>query len=76
MFSLLSSPEKPALPERVRENIRRQEDATERPFANKYWNHKGDGTYYDVISGEPLFDSGTKFKSGSGDGAKQPSVAN
>lgn len=34
-----------------------QEDATERPFANAYWDHKEPGIYVDVISGEPLFAS-------------------
>lgn len=43
-----------------------QENGTERPFANKYWNHKEDGLYVDVVSGEPLFSSLTKFDSGSG----------
>ena len=43
-----------------------QKDATERPFANAYWNEKRDGLYVDVISGEPLFASRDKFDSGSG----------
>jgi methionine-R-sulfoxide reductase len=43
-----------------------QEDATERPFQNKYWNNKKEGIYVDVISGEPLFSSKDKFKSGTG----------
>lgn len=43
-----------------------QDNGTERPFANKYWNHKEDGIYVDVVSGEPLFSSLTKFDSGSG----------
>ncbi|MHC4391887.1 MAG: peptide-methionine (R)-S-oxide reductase, partial [Planctomycetota bacterium] len=30
---------------------------TEPPFRNEYWDHKEDGIYHDVISGEPLFDS-------------------
>jgi len=43
-----------------------QEDGTERPFANEYWNEKRDGIYVDIVSGEPLFSSKDKFKSGTG----------
>ncbi|MEN9825225.1 MAG: hypothetical protein RI953_970 [Pseudomonadota bacterium] len=43
-----------------------QENGTEQPFANKYWNHKEDGIYVDVVSGEPLFSSLDKYDSGSG----------
>jgi peptide methionine sulfoxide reductase msrA/msrB len=43
-----------------------QEDATERPFANAYWNEKRDGIYVDVVTGEPLFSSRDKFDSGTG----------
>ncbi len=43
-----------------------QRDATERPFKNEYWDHMGEGIYVDVVSGEPLFSSQDKFKSGSG----------
>ena len=32
-----------------------QEEGTERPFENPYWNLKDDGIYVDVVSGEPLF---------------------
>ena len=32
-----------------------QEDGTERPFANEYWDNKKPGLYVDVVSGEPLF---------------------
>lgn len=39
---------------------------TEPPFRNKYWNHKEDGIYVDVVSGEPLFSSLDKFDSGTG----------
>ena len=34
-----------------------QEDATERPFDNPYWNEKREGIYVDIASGEPLFSS-------------------
>jgi methionine-R-sulfoxide reductase len=39
---------------------------TERPFQNKYWDNHQAGVYLDVISGKPLFASGTKFDSKSG----------
>ena len=43
-----------------------QKDATERPFANAYWNNHEAGIYVDVVSGEPLFSSLDKFESGTG----------
>ena len=43
-----------------------QEDGTERPFQNEYWDNKKPGIYVDVVSGEPLFSSTDKFKSGTG----------
>lgn len=43
-----------------------QEDATERPFANEYWDHKEEGIYVDVVTGEALFSSLDKFDSGTG----------
>lgn len=43
-----------------------QEDGTEKPFDNLYWNEQRDGIFVDVISGEPLFSSRDKFKSGTG----------
>lgn len=43
-----------------------QEDATERPFNNEYWDNKREGIYVDVASGEPLFSSKEKYKSGTG----------
>ncbi|CAH6955594.1 Peptide methionine sulfoxide reductase MsrA / Peptide methionine sulfoxide reductase MsrB [Vibrio chagasii] len=43
-----------------------QEDATERPFDNKYWDNKEEGIYVDIVTGEPLFSSKDKYKSGTG----------
>jgi len=43
-----------------------QEEATERPFANEYWDNHRDGIYVDIVSGEPLFSSLDKFDSGTG----------
>ncbi len=43
-----------------------QNDDTERPFKNEYWNEKRDGIYVDIVSGEALFSSTHKFKSGTG----------
>ncbi|MFK0239694.1 peptide-methionine (R)-S-oxide reductase MsrB [Microbacterium sp. NPDC090281] len=43
-----------------------QQDATEPPFRNAYWNNHDDGIYVDVVSGEPLFSSTDKFESGTG----------
>jgi peptide methionine sulfoxide reductase msrA/msrB len=43
-----------------------QEEGTEPPFQNSYWNHKGEGLYVDIVSGEPLFSSRHKYDSGTG----------
>ena len=43
-----------------------QHDGTEPPFKNEYWNNKKEGIYVDNVSGEPLFSSIDKFKSGTG----------
>ena len=43
-----------------------QEDNTEPPFQNEFWNNKREGIYVDIVSGEPLFSSTHKFRSGTG----------
>lgn len=43
-----------------------QNECTEPPFRNEYWNEKRPGLYVDRISGEPLFSSLDKYDSGTG----------
>lgn len=43
-----------------------QEEGTEPSFQNEYWDNKDEGIYVDIVSGEPLFSSATKYKSGTG----------
>jgi peptide methionine sulfoxide reductase msrA/msrB len=43
-----------------------QEEGTEPPFNNEYWDNKREGIYVDLISGEPLFSSVDKYVSGTG----------
>jgi peptide methionine sulfoxide reductase msrA/msrB len=43
-----------------------QEEGTEPPFRNEYWDNKKEGIYVDIVSGEPLFSSNEKFDSGTG----------
>jgi peptide methionine sulfoxide reductase msrA/msrB len=43
-----------------------QEEGTEPPFNNEFWDNKKDGLYVDVVSGEPLFSSLDKYDSGTG----------
>lgn len=43
-----------------------RQDGTEPPFKNDYWDNKAEGLYVDIVSGEPLFSSRHKYKSGTG----------
>jgi peptide methionine sulfoxide reductase msrA/msrB len=43
-----------------------QENGTEPPFHNEYWNNEKAGIYVDLVSGEALFSSKDKFDSGTG----------
>lgn len=43
-----------------------QENGTEQPFRNEYWDNKADGIYVDIVSGEVLFTSKEQFDAGCG----------
>ncbi len=43
-----------------------QRSGTEPAFGNEYWDNKEPGLYVDVVSGEPLFASVSKYDSGTG----------
>lgn len=43
-----------------------QENATEPPYKNEYWDNEDEGIYVDIVTGEPLFLSKDKFDSGCG----------
>jgi peptide methionine sulfoxide reductase msrA/msrB len=43
-----------------------QEEGTEPPFKNEFWDYKKPGIYVDIVSGEPLFSSLDKFDSKTG----------
>ncbi|ASB65769.1 Peptide-methionine (R)-S-oxide reductase [Bacillus velezensis] len=40
-----------------------QNNGTEPPFQNEFWDHKEEGLYVDIVSGKPLFTSLDKFDS-------------
>lgn len=43
-----------------------QNNGTEPPFQNEYWNNTREGIYVDIVSGEPLFSSTEQFEAGCG----------
>lgn len=43
-----------------------QNNGTEPPFRNEYWNDLREGLYVDIVSGTPLFSSRDKFDAGCG----------
>ncbi|HEY2421406.1 MAG TPA: peptide-methionine (R)-S-oxide reductase MsrB [Neobacillus sp.] len=43
-----------------------QNNGTEPPFKNEYWNENREGIYVDIVSGNPLFSSLDKFDSNCG----------
>ncbi|MCM3664367.1 peptide-methionine (R)-S-oxide reductase MsrB [Mesobacillus subterraneus] len=43
-----------------------QNNGTEPPFRNEYWNDLREGIYVDIVSGKPLFSSRDKFDAGCG----------
>lgn len=43
-----------------------QENQTEMPFKNEYWDETREGIYVDITTGEPLFISTDKFEAGCG----------
>ena len=43
-----------------------RKQGTERAFTGEYWDNKKKGTYYSAATGQPLFSSEHKFKSGTG----------
>ncbi len=59
-------------PDKIREKLTNiqykvtQEEATEAPYDNPYWDNHVPGIYVDVVDGSPLFASLDKFDSGTG----------
>ncbi len=43
-----------------------QNNGTEPPFQNEYWNEFTEGLYIDIVSGKPLFSSQDKYDAGCG----------
>ena len=76
VYNIMAAPEKkettdPEKAERLKELTPlqyrvTQEEGTEPPFRNEYWDNKEAGIYVDVVSGEPLFSSKDKYRSGTG----------
>lgn len=59
------SKDKPTIKEKLTpmEYYVTQENGTEPPFQNEYWNNHREGIYIDIVSGEPLFSSLDKYDS-------------
>lgn len=76
VYSIMAAPEKkadvdPNKAERLKELTPlqyqvTQKEGTEPPFRNAYWDNKEAGIYVDIVSGEPLFSSKDKYRSGTG----------
>ncbi len=64
--------EKKALKESLKSQLTKEQydvcfnRATERPFSGSYWNFHEDGKYKCIVCGNELFNSDTKFESGTG----------
>ncbi len=61
-------PEKTALKQRLTplQYAVTQENETEPPFSNEFWQTQEEGIYVDITTGEPLFTSKDKFQSACG----------
>ena len=65
-------PNKPKTDEEYRRELTAEqyyvtrEKGTEPAFTGKFWDNHEEGTYSCICCGAPLFDSGTKFDSGTG----------
>jgi peptide-methionine (R)-S-oxide reductase len=64
--------DKEALKERLKSQLTKEQydvcfnGATERAFTGIYWDFHEEGTYHCIVCGNELFDSDTKFESGTG----------
>ncbi len=67
-FSTFKEPEQDVLQKKLTpmQFFVTQENGTEPPFENEFWNNKREGIYVDIVSGEPLFSSRDKYDSGTG----------
>ena len=68
----MRSEEREALKDKLKSQLTKEQydvcfnRATERPFSGAYWDFHEEGKYNCVVCGNELFDSGTKFESGTG----------